>query len=163
MSYLDSGVSVIDWIPSDNIIDIRVLRSVKSVPSGMKGAAYLRECADRLSHSVGIIDYIIDQQKPDIALVEIPYFSQSAKSAFLIGMMWQSMCKNLSSGRLLDVSPSALKDWSETKRGDKKVSVYNKVSPYIPYTVNNNIIDSFGICLLTKDKIEEINRETPNF
>jgi Holliday junction resolvasome RuvABC endonuclease subunit len=102
----------------------------------------------------------IGQCKPDIVVIEMPAFSQTAKSALAIGMCWGAITA-------IEVAflipPSMLKVWSDSKRGDGKDEVKKKVLERVFLSPtqqrNDNIIDAVGICLMTKDILYTLHHE----
>lgn len=111
----------------------------------------------RMSHLVySTIDEIrlkAEWFKADVVLVEMPCFSQNAKSAIAIGLLWGCIAD-------LDyilVEPSFLKIWSGSKRGDEKKKVKEKVMERTcldkKQLANDNITDAIGIGLAFCDLI----------
>lgn len=95
----------------------------------------------------------------DLMIVEMPDFSQDAKSAIHLGMLWGCLMKLQKEIHIIQIDPSELKVWSESKRGDGKSKVIERVleSVWIPPSQrkNNNITDACGIALLYSDLVKE--------
>lgn len=96
----------------------------------------------------------------DMVVIEVPCFTQSSKSAMLIGMCWGAICDFDS----VLIEPSALKRWSDSKSGDKKSMVKEKVLSRVTLTAkaasDDNIVDAVGIALMTSDLISLVNHES---
>jgi Holliday junction resolvasome RuvABC endonuclease subunit len=101
------------------------------------------------------IKEMTDKYKYDIVIVEMPCFSQSAKSAIVIGILWGI----ISQLDCVVVEPSLLKRWSGSKSGDKKEKVKEKVLEriHVPKNVENNddILDAIGLAFCFNDMIRQ--------
>lgn len=90
----------------------------------------------------------------NVIIVEMPCFTQSAKSAMLIGMCWGAIAQ-LKNAIL--VEPSALKKWSKSKPKDGKKKVKEKVLERVMLDKNqqsnDNIVDAVGLALLFIDAV----------
>lgn len=103
---------------------------------------------------------MINESKADIVVVEMPAFTQSAKAALCIGMCWGALSSFIGSDRFCFIEPSVLKSWSESKKGDKKAKVKQKVLDRTNIQSNDdNIIDAVGIALVTSDIISQLKYE----
>jgi Holliday junction resolvasome RuvABC endonuclease subunit len=96
-----------------------------------------------------------------LTIIEVPSFSQSAKSAMVIGMMWGCVARMLSEiNDVILVEPSALKLWSNSDKGDGKervkIEVLKRVKVDKKSASCSDILDAIGICLMAHD---EINRK----
>ncbi len=98
---------------------------------------------------------IRDAYNCKLVVVEMPDFSQNSQASMLIGMLWGSVFELGNEHHHLEtIEPYALKEWSESARGDGKDKVTAKVLSEIPnippkLARNNNITDALGIALLT--------------
>lgn len=100
---------------------------------------------------------VLHQYEDYIFIVEMPYKSQSADAAMCIGMLW-GMIRQFKMPIL--INPSFIKAWSESKPGDKKEKVLEKVSQrWKPNTSNDNIIDAVAIAMACHDLIRTIYHE----
>lgn len=122
------------------------------------------QCAFKL---IGRLREINNNFECELIVVEMPDFSQDAKSAIHLGMLWGSLMALQQEVKVIQITPSALKTWSESKRGDGKQKVIEQVLErvWIPPSQqkNNNITDACGIALLYSDLVKEVydDLETP--
>lgn len=156
MSFRASGWS---FIILEGFAFLRDYGCVKAPALGNVTFNNLSNGLDGLKHSAESLNKTIQSYTPDIIIIEMPVFSQSAKSAIMIGMCW-GVVASLMNQRTLLVEPSALKLWSESKRGDKKKSVKEEVMKRFslsPKTqANDNILDAIGLGLILCDKIQQL-------
>lgn len=158
LSYRDTGICVLK--KNQDAVLMEKASSHKNPEMG-NGFESLKNCAINLNKLFNELINAIRRYDPDVLIIEMPCFSQSAKSAIAIGMLW-----GLSSRfkKAIFIEPSALKKWSESKRGDGKEKVKEKVLSrfhLLPsQSSNDNIVDAIGIALLFLDKINEIKHET---
>lgn len=94
----------------------------------------------------------------DVVVMEIPCFTQSAKSAFMIGALWGALksCNHLNDSNTVIVEPSFIKQWSGSKKGDGKAEVLAKVQSRTMLhknMMNNNIVDAIAIGFSFSDLI----------
>lgn len=113
----------------------------------------------RMQKTIDMINKIWFDTFPNIMIVEMPCFTQSAKSALAIGMLW-GMAAQLD---CILVEPSALKKWSGSRRGDKKDKVKEVVCSRVPMlgqSSDDNIVDAVGLTLMFSDEIKKQRYET---
>jgi Holliday junction resolvasome RuvABC endonuclease subunit len=94
---------------------------------------------------------------PDVMVIEVPYFSQSAKGSYAMGVC-HSIVEFIRDNfwyKTVIILPKELKDWAGSKRGDGKKEVAAKVKDYNCYhhIKNDDILDAIGICLMHCDKL----------
>lgn len=151
MSFRDTGLSILNTV--GNSIDIKSM----SITCSEFGSGFNDMVSSMIDIRLSIeqIKSVIDIEKPDAIIVEMPVYTQSAKAALAIGMCWGVVSQ-------LDcflIEPSALKKWSGSKRGDKKNLVKEKVIERITLSdkelSNDNIIDAIGISLMFNDVIRQ--------
>lgn len=120
-------------------------------PPFQTGFDGLNESSVHMSHAISMMESLI-QKNAGVTIVEMPAFSQSAKSAMAIGMCWGFISQI--DGILIE--PHQLKYWSESKKGDKKNKVKEKVLERISlgsYASNDNIVDAVGIGMMFGDLV----------
>lgn len=130
----------------------------KLIPTKPKHSKFeaLEHDAISMNEVVSEVYDIIQKHKPDVIAIEFPCFTQSAKSAILIGMVWGCFANLLLHPDCYAIEPEALKKWSGSKRGDGKTKVGDKVLLRVDVeTENDNVLDAIGICLMCKDQIKE--------
>lgn len=107
---------------------------------------------------INTIDELVSKHLPSHIVLELPDKSQSARSAYLNGVM-QSIVWVLMFHKMINikvVNMKILKQWSNSKRGDKKEKVKAKVKEYFPVDTNNdNILDAIGLCLWKCDELSK--------
>lgn len=114
----------------------------------------LKECYEHCSILLNKINDLYDIHQPDICLIEVPSFSQSDMGAIACGLMW-GMMSGLNFIPTC-VSPQQLKTWSESKKGDGKEFVKQKVTERVELGLsknNDNVIDAIGLGLMMLDYI----------
>jgi Holliday junction resolvasome RuvABC endonuclease subunit len=152
VSYRDTGFAILNYDGKETTLV--KMRSVKNPISSM-GFLGLSKAAALIEESVNTIKKYIELHKCNVVVIEMPAYTQSAKSAILIGMCWGayvSIHKDV-----IIIPPSALKKWSESKRGDKKTKVKEKVEEMTGLIItNDNVIDAIGIGLLTIKEIDSL-------
>lgn len=111
------------------------------------GFECMRAMMEGIAKTINEIRLKAESFKADVTLIEVPYFSQSARSAMVVGLCWGAVAE-------LDcilVEPSFLKVWSDSERGDKKSEVKLKVMSMTcldkKQLANDNIIDAVGLGL----------------
>lgn len=158
LSYRDTGVCVLKTNPSRTLLEKAI--SFKNPEMG-NGFDALRSCLSGLNNLYLYISNTIRGCEPDVIIIEMPCFSQSAKSAVAIGMLWGLVSRFPNS---ILIEPSALKNWSNSQKGDGKEKVKEKVMSKIPLLKhqysNDNIVDAVGIALFFLDTINDIKYET---
>lgn len=98
----------------------------------------------------------------DAVVIEMPCYTQSSLSALLIGMCWGA----IGDIDAVFVEPSALKKWSNSKKGDGKSKVKEKVlerallSP--KEAANDNIVDAVGLALMMIDLVAKLKYDHYN-
>lgn len=113
-----------------------------------KSACLIEETVKQIKSRISLYDC-------DIVVIEMPAYTQSAKSAILIGMCWGAYISIYSN--VIIIPPSALKKWSNSKPGDKKSKVKEKVEDMTGLSItNDNIVDAIGIALLTIKEIDSL-------
>ncbi len=144
MSYRDTGVCLLST--EQGSVTIHKAFSIPNPPMECSFEG-LREMARLISLTV---DKIIDEDKKfesNVILVEFPCFTQNAKAAISIGLVWSSMARV----PCVMVEPSFIKIWSGSDAGDKKSKVKEKVMKLSSLTKdqlsNNNIVDACAIGL----------------
>lgn len=154
LSYKSPGIAIADIEESFHIRFID--NPFTDAPIG-KGFDAMIVAAKRMQMLFEKIKTLKDNTKgTSILIIEVPYFSQNAKAAICAGLC-MGLAHQLGA---LCISPDALKEWSGSKRGDKKDEVKKKVLSRLtlPGNVMNNddIIDAVGIALLFDDKVSEL-------
>lgn len=94
----------------------------------------------------------------DLIIIEMPAFSQSAKSALAIGMCWGALAEWVGHEKVIFVEPRQLKVWSQSKAGDAKNKVKEKVLSRLHLGrdgSNDNIVDAVGLCLMFSDMVTQ--------
>ena len=158
LSYRDTGVCVLK--KNQETVFMEKAVSYKNPEMG-NGFESLKNCASNLNKLFSDLMNVVRTLPPDILIIEMPCFTQSAKSALAIGMLWGLAARFQ---KAILIEPSALKNWSESKRGDGKEKVKEKVLSRLhllsSQSSNDNIVDAIGIALLFLDKINELKYET---
>jgi hypothetical protein len=91
---------------------------------------------------------------PHIIVIEFPDRTQHFLDAISLGV-----CRGIAQClfNFHSVQPSLLKDWSGSKRGDKKLIVKDRVVERVPLSQeqakDNNIVDAVGLCLIILDLV----------
>lgn len=156
MSYRDTGLCVVGWNPNGICFD--KICSYKNPQLGNVSFENLTQAITRIEETLAKVNDDILNHDPDAIIIEMPCFSQSAKSAVLIGMLWGSLATSIININLLE--PSALKIWSGSSRGDGKTEVKKKVmsmcSLHPREASNDNIVDAAGICLMFIEKVHQL-------
>lgn len=107
---------------------------------------------------------LIAKCNPNCIVMEVPDRSQSAKSAKMVGFV-QAIAFEVRyelGGIPEIVFMEHLKNWSQSKRGDKKSKVKEKVCAYFSgyeEENNDNIIDAIGLCLAKCDELSLLEHE----
>lgn len=110
----------------------------------------------QLASSINEIKKLIKSFSPNLIVVEMPAYTQSAKAAICIGMCWGAVGELESIAPVIFIEPSFLKKWSGSKSGDKKIKVKEKVIARMgtfKESSNDNIVDAIGICYAVNDLI----------
>lgn len=156
MSFRDTGVCYMEYTQPIPWIVIKETKSFKCEPCGNITFDNLRQASIFLGKTVQKIHGLIERIKPDAIILELPCFSQNAKSAILIGMLWGALCDRVININL--VEPSALKKWSNSKRGDEKKKVKEKVMSLCALhpkeLSNDNIVDAVGLAFMFVEEIK---------
>ena len=98
----------------------------------------------------------------DLIIIEMPAFSQSAKSALAIGICWGALSQWIAHEKVIFVEPRQLKVWSGSKSGDAKNKVKEKVLSRIHLgsdAQNDNIVDAVGLTLMFSDMLTQAKYE----
>lgn len=152
MSYRESGVSLLTYEGSIITVSSRVIQNPEL---GYIGFRSLVSASANMKTTIERISETMSENSPDVTIIEMPCFSQSAKSAIAIGILWGAV----STLDCILVEPSILKRWSDSARGDKKTKVKEKVLERVilaKYEAsNNNIVDAVGLTLLFHDTIRK--------
>lgn len=154
LSYRDTGVAILQ--SSGKMTVVEHAECIKNPQFG-RGFNALCEASKNTASTLQALQHLYREARHDAIIIEMPCFTQSAVSALAIGMCW-GMVASMPDAVLIE--PSALKDWSESKRGDKKSVVKSVVSSRVflePHKLSNdNIVDAVGIGLLFCDLISQI-------
>ena len=144
LSYRDTGIALIKNEHGSPTLVHAYNRENPPMEHGFEG---LRRMSHLVYSTIDEVRLKAEWFKADAVLVEMPCFSQSAKAAIAIGLLWGCMAD-------LDyilVDPSFLKIWSDSKRGDHKDKVKEKVMSMTcldkEQLANDNIVDAIGIGL----------------
>lgn len=138
-----------------NILSHGVL---KTKSFGSKGFASLEWDTIKMKESVDKIHKIIELAKPDVIAIEIPHITQRASVAIQIGIVWGCLSSIVSDEKTIVIDQTYLKNWSMSRKGDKKNKVEEKVRRRVIVDSNDdNIIDAIGICLMIQDHYDYIN------
>jgi len=161
LSFRNTGVAVIDRIKHGDSVELRPrLATVVTTKKPEKC-----ETLDRVRREINNIkrlrmgiEEMIDKYNPDIIVIEIPHFSQSASGSYAMGIchsMVESIRDTYDLKKFGIILPKRLKDWAGSLKGDGKAAVKHKVRGYDCYSEirNDNIIDAIGIALLWCDKL----------
>ena len=156
LSYRHTGLCVMEFNENES----RIIRSsaLKNPEFGNGFNCYLNAMGE-MQDTIDGINYISNKFAVNIMIVEMPCFTQSAKSALAIGMLW-GMASQLD---CIMIEPSALKKWSGSRRGEKKDKVKEVVCSRVPMlgqSSDNNIVDAVGITLMFNDEIRKQKHET---
>lgn len=142
LSYRDTGVCLMD--SENGVTTIYDAFSISNPPMDCSFDG-LKDMSIRINNTIDIIDKMDDGRA--VVIVEMPSFSQNAKGAITVGLVWAAVHK-------LDailVEPSFLKIWSDSKKGDGKTEVKEKVKSLTSLSrsqlANNNVVDAVGIGL----------------
>ena len=153
LSYRDTGICM---ITNHNGSPTLVHAYNHTNPPMGYGFENLRTMASNVYKTINEIRLKAEWFKADVVLVEMPCFSQNAKAAIAVGLLW---------GAIVDldyilVEPSFLKIWSLSKRGDHKQEVKAKVESMTcldkKQLANDNIVDSVGIGLAFCDLMNRL-------
>lgn len=156
LSYRATGVALINMVGNETSIDGVSCLENKEV--GSVGFNSLMLASERFLYTKSVLKGIIRDIKPDAIIIEVPCFTQNAKSAIVIGMCWM-VAAILDGDDTILVEPSALKKWSGSRKGDKKKLVKEKVIERVtlsPAQANNdNIVDALGLTMMFSDLISK--------
>jgi Holliday junction resolvasome RuvABC endonuclease subunit len=159
MSFRGAGVSILRRSGSEIDISARVLENPMCEGVGFNA---LREAHKNLYENTVKELRLLLKQSFDAVIIEMPCFTQSSKSALLIGMCWGVVCDI----DAILVEPSALKKWSGSKRGDRKLKVKEKVLSRVTLELrqqsNDNIVDAVGLALMFSDLISQTKYDNTN-
>lgn len=150
LSYRNTGIA---WMRKEGstLRDIGY-ESLKH-PELKMGFDGLMESSSNMSR---LVDSILSRTPESaVILVEVPSYSQNAKSAIVAGMCWM-VAKEIEErrGLAIIIDPSILKTWSDSRRGDGKTIVKQEVLSRLPIRItDDNVIDAAGICLMFSDEI----------
>jgi len=150
MSYRATGVAVLECKnESNSILHMECLTN----PEFGYGFHSLTAAMNHMKYdTMPVLHALKRAYDINLCVIEMPCFTQNARSALAIGMCWGFAAQFNASF----VEPSALKDWSGSKKGDKKTMVKNKVLERIAacsHVNNNNIVDALGLVFMTSDLI----------
>jgi hypothetical protein len=163
LSFKDTGVCLLreDRNPASIHLDAFSIKSGCDI--GNNFSDY--ENAAKANHTKLIrLHNTIVNNLDSIVIIEVPAYSQSAKASVSIGMCWSvaSFLHHNYPDRVVIIDPGILKYWSESKRGDQKNKVKEKVLGRTSLTPkmasNDNIVDAVGIALAMSDLIKTIER-----
>lgn len=167
VSYRDTGYSIIElrmeYTPVHGKLLFSTLEkrgSLKNPPIGMSFSVI--EKSSKLFYEnthKAILDL---HKKADLTIIEMPFKGQDYRSLISIGICWGSLgCYSNEEGFVF-ADPSFLKHWSNSKPGDKKSKVKEKVISLFDLekdASNDNIVDAVGIssmfCDLVRKEIHE--------
>ena len=152
LSYRDTGVCIAEFKRNESSSSFHIVStsSFKN-PELTLGFHGLRFASKKMIETMIEIDESIDGC--DVTIIEVPCYTQSAKASLAIGMCWMAAA-DFDSPIL--VEPSALKIWSDSRKGDKKEIVKEKVYNRTGFkTGNDNIIDAVGLALLFADQVSK--------
>ena len=144
LSYRDTGIAIVE--SHHGAATLIHAYNYVNPPMGY-GFENLRTMASNVYKTIDEIRLKAELFKADVVLVEMPCFSQNAKAAIAVGLLW---------GAIVDldyilVEPSFLKIWSGSKRGDHKAEVKAKVESMTcldkKQLANDNIVDSVALGL----------------
>ncbi len=159
LSYRETGYALLRKDNVKNSILIKETGLIKSDQMGSFSFDNMKKVSESTNKIVESITEIKSRSCPDFIIIEMPAFTQSAKSAFLIGALWGAV--SLLNDACL-VHPSFIKKWSLSKRGDKKNAVLKKVlerTSLIGKMQNNNIVDAIAIGLCFCDMVSSQKRK----
>lgn len=104
------------------------------------------------------IERIKNIHECSVTVCEMPTYGRSMNAGMAIGICWGVM----SCTGAIFISPDHLKEWSESKKGDGKKKVKEKVMSriHLDSYSNDNIIDAIGTALMISDLITILKNET---
>lgn len=156
MSYRDAGVCILDRDGLSFTIKTHSLQNPK-----MNGIGFhaLEDAHNQMFSNFTLRLRELLSEPYDALIVEMPCFTQSSKSAILIGMCWGIIAEF----DAILVEPSALKYWSGAKKGDSKSPIKTKVTERVFLNPreqsNDNIVDAVGLALMFEDTISLLKHE----
>lgn len=110
--------------------------------------------AYQFNYSIKQIKEIAERYQPNFMLFEFPDRTQDSLSAIALGMCWGSTFCIFDDFYI--ASPSLLKNWSDSKKGDKKKKVKEMVKERVslkPKQISNdNIVDAVGLALIALEQ-----------
>lgn len=154
---IDASLRGTGWamLKDKRIIDYGV---IKTNNFGMKGFSSLEADSIQMHQTSNNIDLLVKGLNPDLIVIEIPHITQRASVAIQIGIVWGCLSSLLSKTNCLAIDQSYLKNWSLSRKGDKKNKVEEKVRRRVMVDSNDdNIIDAIGICLMIQDHYDYID------
>lgn len=138
--------------------------SIKSLVGIGNGFLQYMEAAKKVNEIRMHLHKLFQRNPDSVILIEVPAYSQSAKASLAIGMCWAMAMslKETYQSRLVIIDPGVLKYWSESKRGDAKLKVKEKVESRMSLLShqqgNDNIVDAIGICFAFSDLVKSMER-----
>lgn len=129
------------------------------VPNGVSKFHKLEEDSIQLHNVIKKLERNEKDYETNVTIIELPSISQSATSAIKIGMLWGAWVHRMTDANFITVEETALKEWSNSKRGDGKKTVKEKVMSVVglPEKAANNsdIVDAVGLSLMFSDLYHE--------
>src|SRR5687768_3294698 len=113
ISYRDSGVCLLK--NEHGLVTIYDAFSIQN-PAMDFGFESLRRMSGNIKSTIDRIRLECSKFNPDVVLLEMPFFTQNAKAAISIGLVWSAV----SDFDCILVEPSFIKLWSGSEAGDKK-------------------------------------------
>lgn len=147
MSFSSSGFCIMECGECDEILD------AYRIESGTIGGGFdnLKNASKKLKELMDSIEFKIQHRHVDLLIIEMPCNPQSSRAAVGIGLLWGAISKL---ENVLLVEPSLLKIWSESKRGDGKEKVKEKVYSMVHTKErNDDILDAIGIALAFSQEV----------
>lgn len=124
-------------------------------PKGLNRFHALECDAEQLSQVMESLSRKEIEYNTSAIIVEFPSITQSAHAAVCIGMLWGAWSQSFSKPNFVSIEETALKEWSGSKRGDKKTKVKQSVTDrlWLPEKAanNDNIVDAVAIALMFSD------------
>ena len=159
LSYRATGVAVLD--ARDGVSELMLTTCLKNKELGTGFNSFRSAAHSMKVNTLDRIKALRVLYEPDVVIVEVPCFTQSAKSAIAIGMCWGNVA-HIRAAILIE--PSVLKKWSGSKKGDKKLKVKDKVLERVTLrpsdASDDNIVDAIGIGFMFIDLVRTVNYET---
>lgn len=131
-------------------------------PPQSKGVHRVKEEVENVRMIFEWLDVFLRQATH--VIVELPTNSQSNKGAVSNGVCYSIAAVAKQKGLPITfVLPSALKQWSGSKRGDGKERVAELVKQRTGVSGNDNVIDAIGLCLIFCDQLSRQELGLPTF